>query len=48
MEMSTLKELFQGHGFQIMEEFDLNIINEENPEWCLGKDMAGIIAKKLS
>jgi hypothetical protein len=48
MEMSTLKELFQRHGFQIMEEFDLAIINEENPEWRPGKDMAGIIAKKLS
>jgi hypothetical protein len=48
MEMSTLKELFQGHGFQIVEEFDLAIINEENPEWRPGKDMAGIIAKKLS
>jgi len=47
MEMSTLKELFEGHGFQIMEEFDLAIINEKNPEWCPGKDMAGIIAKKL-
>lgn len=48
MEMSTLKELFEGHGFQIVEEFDLAIINEENPEWRPGKDMAGIIAKKLS
>lgn len=48
MEMSTLKELFQKHGFQIMEEFDLAIINEENPEWRPGKDMAGIIAKKRS
>lgn len=48
MEMSTLKELFQGHGFQIVEEFDLAIINEENPEWGPGNDMAGIIAKKLS
>jgi hypothetical protein len=48
MEMSTLKELFEGHGFQIIEEFDLAIINEVNPEWVFGKDMAGIIAKKLS
>lgn len=48
MEMSTLKELFQKHGFQIMEEFNLAIINEKNPEWRPGKDMAGIIAKKLS
>lgn len=47
MEMSTLKELFQEHGFQIIEEFDLAIINEENLEWRPGKDMAGIIAKKL-
>lgn len=48
MEMSTLKNLFQEHGFQIVEEFDLAIINEENPEWRPGKDMAGIVAKKLS
>jgi hypothetical protein len=48
MEMSTLKELFQKHGFQIVEEYDLAIINEKNPEWRHGKDMAGIIAKKLS
>lgn len=47
MEMSTLKELFEQHGFQIVEEFDLAIINEKNPEWRPGKDMAGIIAKKL-
>jgi len=48
MEMSTLKELFQRHGFQIVEEFELAIINEENTEWRSGKDMAGIIAKKLA
>lgn len=48
MEMSTLKELFNRHGFQIVEEFNLAIINEDNPEWRPGKDMAGIIAKKLS
>ena len=48
MEMSTLKELFQKHGFQIVEEFELAIVNEENPEWRSGKDMVGIIAKKLS
>jgi hypothetical protein len=47
MEMSTLKELFQEHGFHIVEEFDLAIINEKNPEWRPGKDMAGIIAQKL-
>lgn len=46
MEMSTLKELFQSHGFQVVEEFDLATINEKNPEWGPGKDMAGIIAKK--
>lgn len=48
MEMNTLKELFEGHGFQIVEEFNLATINEENPEWRPGKDMAGIIAKKRS
>lgn len=48
METSTLKELFEGHGFQIVEEFELAIINEENPEWRSGKDMTGIIVKKLS
>jgi ubiquinone/menaquinone biosynthesis C-methylase UbiE len=47
MEMRTLKELLQGHDFQIVEEFDLAIINEKNPEWRPGKDMAGIIAKRL-
>lgn len=48
MENSTLKDLFQSHDFQIMEEFDFAIIDEKNPEWRPGKDMAGIIAKKLS
>lgn len=47
MEMSTLKELFQRQGFQIVEELELTVIKEENPEWRSRKDMAGIIAKKL-
>ncbi len=35
-------------AFKLFEEFDLAIINEENPERRPGKDMVGIIAKKLS
>lgn len=47
MELDTLKNLFVQHGFQIEEEFELAIIDSDNSEWSHGKDMAGIIAKKL-
>lgn len=46
MELSTLKSLFQAHGFKIEEEFELSIINEDAPEWGIGKDMVGIIASR--
>lgn len=43
MELDTLKHLFLQHGFQIEEEFELAIIDSDNPEWELGKDMVGIM-----
>lgn len=47
MELDTLKSLFLQHGFQIEEEFELAVINSDNPEWRPGKDLVGIIAHKL-
>ncbi len=47
MELDTLKLLFLQHGFQIEEEFELAVINSDNPEWRPGKDLVGIIAHKL-
>lgn len=47
MELETLKHLFLQHGFQIEEEFELSAVDGNNPEWKPGKDMVGIIARKL-
>ncbi|MBS0624936.1 MAG: class I SAM-dependent methyltransferase [Verrucomicrobia bacterium] len=47
MELDTLKQLFIQHGFQIEEEFELAIIDQDNHEWMPGQDMVGIIAQKI-
>lgn len=46
MELETLQKLFLEHGFEIVEEFSLSIVDLHQPEWGPGDDMVGIIAKK--
>jgi phospholipid N-methyltransferase len=46
MELDTLKSIFIEHGFQMEEEFELAVIDNDHADWRPGKDMVGIIVIK--
>ncbi len=47
MELRDLSTLFESYGFEILKTYSLDMPTIENPVWIEGKDMVGIIARKL-
>ena len=48
MEIETLKDLFQEHGFSIEEQFQLSYNSDLDSSWIPGNEMVGVIAVKTS
>lgn len=46
MEIDTLTELFQDHGFHVDETFEVGFKEEQDPPWCPGIGMVGVIISK--